>query len=360
MPSKPIYTIAQIALTKSPEECARLYEDLISKAIDRNHSTRASAKADLGYVESHHIIPRSLGGPDESSNLVYLTPEEHYNAHIILYRMFPGVPALFNAVWQMSTKNKNKTNGGAFDPDAESYAILRKEFARRRSIAQKDIVAAIHKPTGTRVKIPKEEFRASDEYAGQTLGTVVCKDSNGNVLTVSKEEFRNNPNLVGISKGYAPYKDSEGNTVILHKTDCKDGYTHSTKNMVIVRDSENSIVKITLDEFYANPTKYTAMMTGMLNVYSFETKTTCRILESEYDHTKYAHAISVKRMPDGTYVARNMLTLETQSGERKTFFSLNDAAEYYGVTRRRLVNNMRKNFSAVAMLVSHEKMVKFD
>ena len=33
----------------------------------------------------HHIIPKHMGGTDEPSNLVELTPEEHAEAHRVLY-----------------------------------------------------------------------------------------------------------------------------------------------------------------------------------------------------------------------------------------------------------------------------------
>lgn len=42
------------------------------------------------YYETHHIVPRSLGGKDEKSNLIRLTAREHYIAHAFLYKMqFP-------------------------------------------------------------------------------------------------------------------------------------------------------------------------------------------------------------------------------------------------------------------------------
>lgn len=44
-------------------------------------------KRPCGYVESHHILPRSLGGGDETGNLVSLTPEDHYFAHLLLAKI---------------------------------------------------------------------------------------------------------------------------------------------------------------------------------------------------------------------------------------------------------------------------------
>jgi hypothetical protein len=41
------------------------------------------------YTERHHIIPRCMGGSDEESNLVDLTPEEHYVAHQLLCKIHP-------------------------------------------------------------------------------------------------------------------------------------------------------------------------------------------------------------------------------------------------------------------------------
>ena len=43
-----------------------------------------------GRVEKHHIVPKSLGGSDNKSNLVSLTPREHYVAHRLLAKMHGG------------------------------------------------------------------------------------------------------------------------------------------------------------------------------------------------------------------------------------------------------------------------------
>lgn len=58
----------------------RVYTQLIEKAVTR--------ETVLEYFETHHILPRSLGGTDIKSNLVALTYREHYIAHLLLYKHF--------------------------------------------------------------------------------------------------------------------------------------------------------------------------------------------------------------------------------------------------------------------------------
>ena len=43
-----------------------------------------------GIYESHHIIPKSLGGVDDKENKVLLTPKEHYIAHLLLTKLYKG------------------------------------------------------------------------------------------------------------------------------------------------------------------------------------------------------------------------------------------------------------------------------
>jgi hypothetical protein len=40
-----------------------------------------------GY-HRHHIIPKHMGGDDSTNNLIYLTPEEHAQAHLELYELY--------------------------------------------------------------------------------------------------------------------------------------------------------------------------------------------------------------------------------------------------------------------------------
>jgi hypothetical protein len=52
--------------------------------------TTAQSRTIVGYVEKHHIIPKSLGGSNSVDNLVRLTAKEHYIVHRLLVRMTIG------------------------------------------------------------------------------------------------------------------------------------------------------------------------------------------------------------------------------------------------------------------------------
>ena len=47
-----------------------------------------------GYCEKHHILPRSLGGSDDSSNIICLTVRQHYIAHWMLWKAYGGAMAV--------------------------------------------------------------------------------------------------------------------------------------------------------------------------------------------------------------------------------------------------------------------------
>lgn len=43
------------------------------------------------YTEIHHILPRSLGGNNDPTNLVDLTAREHFMCHWLLTKMHTGI-----------------------------------------------------------------------------------------------------------------------------------------------------------------------------------------------------------------------------------------------------------------------------
>lgn len=63
---------------------------------------RARGRLLVGYRERHHVVPKCMGGGNESANIVKLTGEEHYVAHQLLTKMFPSVQWLALAAIRMA------------------------------------------------------------------------------------------------------------------------------------------------------------------------------------------------------------------------------------------------------------------
>lgn len=92
---------------------------------------RAKGREKSGYTESHHIVPRCLGGGDGKSNRVNLTAEEHYVAHQLLVKIYPGAHGLAIAASSMARDNRNGKRS-----NNKLYGWLRKKAALANSINQ--------------------------------------------------------------------------------------------------------------------------------------------------------------------------------------------------------------------------------
>ena len=75
----------------------RIYNNIIQRGKTRTLE---------GYQETHHIVPRCLGGTDSKTNLVSLTPEEHYVCHLLLVKIYPNNFRLVRAAMFMTSSNK--------------------------------------------------------------------------------------------------------------------------------------------------------------------------------------------------------------------------------------------------------------
>ncbi len=69
--------------------------------------TRGQNRLIEEYVEKHHIIPRCMGGTDDIENLVQLTPEEHYLAHLLLVKIHPGNIKLVTSAMYLTSSPEN-------------------------------------------------------------------------------------------------------------------------------------------------------------------------------------------------------------------------------------------------------------
>lgn len=80
-----------------------------ARAYERFIADRRSV-AVVGYGEDHHIVPRCMGGVDERGNLIRLSPEDHYFAHLLLAHAYggPNWPALYAMANLAGQNNANR------------------------------------------------------------------------------------------------------------------------------------------------------------------------------------------------------------------------------------------------------------
>jgi hypothetical protein len=101
----------------------RWYNSIITAAQTRVNS--------IGYYEKHHIIPKSMGGNNDSVNLVKLTAREHFVCHLLLTKMTTGdhKRKMSYALWLMcNVKNQNQTN--RYIPSSKTYLKIRENHSK--------------------------------------------------------------------------------------------------------------------------------------------------------------------------------------------------------------------------------------
>jgi len=100
------------------------YERIYNQIIER-----ANNRIIEGYTEKHHIIPKCMGGNDIKTNIVRLTPKEHYLCHRLLCEIYPSKNGLVFAYWMMC-KAASKGQEREYRITAREYERLRVEYSR--------------------------------------------------------------------------------------------------------------------------------------------------------------------------------------------------------------------------------------
>ena len=94
----------------------KIYFALFNRAKDRSLN---------GYSERHHIIPRSLGGTNDKSNLSVLTAREHFICHLLLTKMVAGKNRSKMIFALNSMMNRRTTTMHRYVPNSKFYEQLR-------------------------------------------------------------------------------------------------------------------------------------------------------------------------------------------------------------------------------------------
>ena len=110
----------------------KIYDTLILRGIERCLFPEE-------YFEKHHIIPKCLGGLNSKNNIVKLTPEEHYLAHLLLVKIYPNNDKLIFAAHRMTSgkSRNNKLYGWVRRKSAEAISRLHKGKIESEETRQK-------------------------------------------------------------------------------------------------------------------------------------------------------------------------------------------------------------------------------
>ncbi len=91
---------------------------------------RAVSDRKLDYYESHHIIPKCIGGTDDKPNLVNLTAKEHFVCHLLLTKMHSSLKLKFAVVMMLVSNehhNRYKVNSRTYERIKRLNSVASKE-----------------------------------------------------------------------------------------------------------------------------------------------------------------------------------------------------------------------------------------
>jgi len=84
----------------------KIYDYIIENAKSQNRNKLRKTNINYIYYESHHILPKCIGGDNEKDNLVLLTSREHYICHKLLTYIYPKNNKIYSAFIYMSFNKK--------------------------------------------------------------------------------------------------------------------------------------------------------------------------------------------------------------------------------------------------------------
>ena len=171
-------------------------------------------------LEVHHIIPRSLGGDNDTSNLVVLTPREHFICHVMLVKLFPkGSKARQNMIGAlMFMSRRGKYN-------SRMYESFRKEQAQTMSkrINQLNADPEWKRERMKRYRDPEYRLGISQRQKRESNVKHLQELAKRNTLTHSGPAFK--PKHVNRPSFGKPMKELTGRRLCVR---CGTNRTHST------------------------------------------------------------------------------------------------------------------------------------
>lgn len=172
------------------------YENLVQKALERTDIPNV--------IEKHHIVPKSMGGTNAKSNIVFFTPKEHYVAHHLLWKIHNN-RQMFYAYWCMVTKmgrNKDlyKVTCRAYEKAKTEHRIISSETHAGKIPWNKNKTGVyspetIEKMSNSRIGIKESEetkLKKSISAKNRLMPENIQSEFSKNKRKISNSIWRNN------------------------------------------------------------------------------------------------------------------------------------------------------------------------
>lgn len=119
------------------------------------------------YIERHHVVPKSLGGSNNSDNLVNLTAREHFICHMLLVKFTSGKSKqkMAWALWRLANPRK-----GCNKIKSKQYDIARRAFSEQIKISNSRPLSAKHKQA---LRGPRPNFIQTGKHNNNFKGAYV-------------------------------------------------------------------------------------------------------------------------------------------------------------------------------------------
>jgi hypothetical protein len=300
----------------------------------------------LTYCETHHIIPRCMGGTDDTSNLIELSFREHFLAHWMLYMAYPKNYKLANAFWFMcniiegtpARKREMRLKNGL---TSRAFEAVKQRLKDLGNVGSRGSVSCYDTHTNKKVRITSFEYSLHpNRYLFHTKGKTYCHNMiTGEYEYISCEHYqRNKDTYVSIHRINLPsqvYKmfDPLTNQItemtysesqkLNDNRSSKDKLLRVIKHKLKVEDEDGNTRYVTLDEYHKG--HYKCHAHGFISVYDTQTQTKTRVSRSEYEIEPQRYLTSTK----GKVLAYDTIENKSVLIDKKLF----DKKRYVGQTK---------------------------
>ena len=145
----------------------KIYNQIIDRANQR------TLEKDT-YIEKHHIIPKCIGGTNDSDNIVKLLAREHFICHWLLCRIYPDNNKLVHAFWMMSFCKKTNR----YVPSSRAYNEAKELHSKLLSDGMKG--CKLSKETKNKISEANSGKKRTEEQCKNISKSLKGKDNGWN------------------------------------------------------------------------------------------------------------------------------------------------------------------------------------